>query len=186
MNVAHLENQSFIYGPGSRFVIWVQGCSLRCKGCWNFRMWGFEKKQEYSISQLLKMIAAENVEGITILGGEPLDQFEEVWQLCFECQKAGFSVMVFTGYESSEIECSDKVKIKSVADILITGRYDEKLRTLDHQWIGSTNQQILFLTDRYKDFEIENGNYMEIDIEEDGKLTVMGFPTSDMGLARLT
>ena len=69
MNVAHLENQSFIYGPGSRFVIWVQGCSLRCKGCWNFRMWGFEKKQEYSISQLLKMIAAENVEGITILGG---------------------------------------------------------------------------------------------------------------------
>jgi len=89
--------------------------------------------------------------------------------------------MVFTGYELSEIRNSDKVKIMSVADILITGRYDEKLRTLNHQWIGSTNQQILFLTDRYKDFGIENGNYMEIDIEENGKMTILGFPTSDMG-----
>lgn len=140
-------------------------------------MWSFEKHEEYSISQLIKMIAAENVEGVTILGGEPLDQFDEILQFCSECQKAGFSVMLFTGYELSEIENSDKVKIKSVADILITGRYDESLRTLDHQWIGSTNQQILFLTDRYKNFKIINGNYMEIDIEENGKMTILGFPT---------
>jgi len=181
MNVAHLENQSFIYGPGSRFVIWVQGCSLHCKGCWNFRMWSFEKREEYSVTQLFEMAIAEKVEGITILGGEPLDQIDEVFQLCTECKKTGLSVMVFTGYELSEIRNSDKVKIMSVADILITGRYDEKLRTLNHQWIGSTNQQILFLTDRYKDFGIENGNYMEIDIEENGKMTILGFPTSDMG-----
>ena len=86
--------------------------------------------------------------------------------------------MVFTGYEMSEIDNSDKSSIKSVSDILIVGRYDVNLRTLDSQWIGSTNQQILFLTARYADYEMQNANYMEIDIDKNGSYTVLGFPTN--------
>lgn len=176
MNVAHIEENSFIYGPGCRFVIWVQGCSIHCKGCWNSQMWSFEKNVEYSVSELLSLIEAEKVEGITILGGEPLDQFEDVYTLCAECQKRGLSTMVFTGYELSEIDNSEKSKIKSVADILIVGRYDERQRTIDNQWIGSTNQQIMFVSNRYSDYKIDNGNYIEVNIEDDGKYTFLGFP----------
>lgn len=176
MNIAHIEPQSFIYGPGCRFVIWVQGCSIHCKGCWNQKMWSFDIKKEYSLSELIKMILSEKIEGVTILGGEPLDQFDEVFLLCKECQNYGFSTMVFTGYELEEIEKSEKSIIKSVTDILITGRYDEKLRTIDNQWIGSTNQQILFLSERYADYKIKNANYMEISIEKDGRCTILGFP----------
>ena len=166
MNVAHIEINSYIYGPGCRFVIWVQGCSLRCKGCWNSEMWSFDSREEFSIAELLKMVSMASVEGITILGGEPLDQFDEVFILCKKCQAKGFSTMVFTGYEIAEIENSNKSAIKSVADILITGRYMESRRTTSHQWIGSTNQQILFLTERYKGYKIEDSNYVEIDIKK--------------------
>lgn len=179
MNVAHIEEKSFIYGPGCRFVIWVQGCSLRCKGCWNSEMWSFEKKSEISVQELLRMIVAEKVEGITILGGEPLDQFGDVYALCTECRKRDLSTMVFTGYELSEIDNSEKSIIKSVTDILIVGRYKERLRTIDNQWIGSTNQRILFLSSRHKDYIICDTNYMEIDIDESGKCTFLGFPSED-------
>ncbi len=179
MNVAYIEEKSYIYGPGCRFVIWVQGCSIRCKGCWNREMWSFEKNIEYTVVELVKMIVAENVEGITILGGEPLDQLSDVYNLCFKCQQLGLSTMVFTGYELSEIDNTDKSIIKTVSDILIVGRYDESIRTIEKQWIGSTNQQILFLTKKYADYEIQDANYMEIDIEENGKCTFLGFPDTE-------
>ena len=179
MNIAHIEEQSFIYGPGCRYVIWVQGCSLHCKGCWNKEMWSFDKHHEYTIQQLFSMISNENVEGITILGGEPLDQFDEVYALCRKCKQKNISTMVFTGYELTEITSSKMASIKGVVDILITGRYIESLRTIDNQWIGSTNQQIIFLSDRYSDYKIINANYMEIDIDEDGKCTILGFPEKE-------
>ena len=179
MNIAHIESQSFIYGPGCRFVIWVQGCSIHCKGCWNTQMWCFDKNQELSVERLFDMIVEENVEGITILGGEPLDQFEEVYKLCEICKSCGFSVMIFTGYELFEIDQTEKQKIKSVSDILIVGRYMQEYRTLERQWIGSTNQEILFLSDRYRNYKLENGNYIEVDIDENGKSTILGFPKND-------
>ena len=181
MNIAHIEEISYIYGPGTRFVIWVQGCSIRCKGCWNREMWSFEKRSEYTIEELLNMIRFQGnaIEGITILGGEPLDQFCEVHALCLECQHIGLSTMVFTGYELFEIDNSEKSKIKSVTDILIVGRYDESKRTLYNQWIGSTNQQVLFLTKRYNN-NIKNKNYVEVNIDENGALTLLGFPTKEL------
>lgn len=88
--------------------------------------------------------------------------------------------MVFTGYELSEIDNSEKSKIKSVADILIVGRYDENKRTLYKQWIGSTNQHVLFMTDRYDSSIIEDQNYVEIDIDENGTVVMLGFPTDEV------
>lgn len=178
MNIAHIEESSFIYGPGRRFVIWVQGCSIHCKGCWNKGMWSFEDKVILSIRNLLHKIETEKeiIDGITLLGGEPLDQFAEVSELLIECKKLGMSTMLFTGYEMIEIEEKQMSLIFDNLDILITGRYDKTKRTLNHQWIGSTNQQIHFLTDRYANYKIENNNYTEVTINEDGRTTILGFP----------
>lgn len=139
-------------------------------------MWGFEKKAEYSVSELLGLIEVKKVEGITILGGEPLDQLQEAYELCLECQRVGLSTMVFTGYELSEIDSTEKKIIKSVSDILVVGRYDENRRTIDKQWVGSTNQQVLFLSNRYSDYKMDDANYIEINIEDNGKCTLLGFP----------
>ncbi len=178
MNIAHIEEGSFIYGPGRRFVIWVQGCSIRCKGCWNTEMWAFEDKTILSVQVLLQKIENEKelIDGITLLGGEPLDQFSEVSELLIECRKLGLSTMLFTGYEKKEIAEKQMTLMLDNLDILITGRYDKAKRTMNHQWIGSTNQEIHFLTDRYADYEIKNNNYTEITINADGSTTILGFP----------
>lgn len=178
MNIAHIEEHSFIYGPGCRFVIWVQGCSIHCKGCWNKEMWSFKAKNEIPVAELVKKIIAEAniIDGITLLGGEPLDQFYEVSGLLVECKKLGLSTMLFTGYEMAEIEEKRMTSVIENLDILITGRYEKNKQTMNHQWIGSTNQQIHFLTDRYANYEIVNKNYIEISINDDASLTILGFP----------
>jgi anaerobic ribonucleoside-triphosphate reductase activating protein len=178
MNIAHIEEQSYIYGPGCRFVIWTQGCSIRCKGCWNRSMWDFTPKTEVSALRLFEKILQyqDTVEGITLLGGEPLDQYEETLLLIRLCAGAGLSSMLFTGYEMAEIREKDMAAITENLDILITGPYEKQKRTLYHQWIGSTNQEIHFLTDRYNNYKIKNANYTELVIAEDGSLTILGFP----------
>jgi anaerobic ribonucleoside-triphosphate reductase activating protein len=178
MNIAHIEEHSFIYGPGCRFVIWVQGCSIHCKGCWNKEMWSFDDKTNLSVEELLSKIEGEKdfIDGITLLGGEPLDQFDEVSELLIESRKLGLSTMLFTGYEMTEIAENQMTSILDNLDILITGRYDKTKRTMNHQWIGSINQEIHFLTDRYAEYKIENNNYTEITINADGSTTILGFP----------
>lgn len=180
MNIAHIEEQSFIYGPNCRFVIWVQGCSIRCKGCWNTEMWSFGKNKMLSVEELVLKIKKELdvIEGITLLGGEPLDQYLEVMELLSMCKEMNLSTMLFTGYEMDEIHSKQMDLIFNKVDILVTGRYDITKRVLNYQWIGSTNQQIHFLTDRYANFRIQNSNYIEIVINEDGSITILGFPES--------
>lgn len=178
MNIAHIEEHSFIYGPNCRFVIWVQGCSIRCKGCWNREMWAFDNKTILSVQDLLHKIEVEKelIDGITLLGGEPLDQFVEVSNLLIECRKRGLSTMLFTGYEMTEIIENGMSSIFENLDILITGRYDKSKRTMYHQWIGSTNQQIHYLTSRFDGLKVENNNYIEITISDSGSITILGFP----------
>jgi anaerobic ribonucleoside-triphosphate reductase activating protein len=178
MNVAHIEEQSFIYGPGCRFVIWTQGCSIRCKGCWNEAMWDFTPKQELFVASLFAKITAhkDKIEGVTLLGGEPLDQYTETVELVRLCKNAGLSTMLFTGYEMDEIIKKDMAGIRENLDILITGRYDERKRTISRQWIGSTNQTIHFLSSRYKNYKMHDANYIELSIDEDGAIEILGFP----------
>lgn len=127
MNVAHIEKQSFIYGPGCRYVIWVQGCSIRCDGCCNKEMWSFDNRIVLSIEEILQDINSKinYIDGITLLGGEPLDQFDEVSKLILECKKICLSIMLFTGYELKEIKSKKMDSILKHIDILITGRYDK-------------------------------------------------------------
>ncbi|GHU30653.1 anaerobic ribonucleoside-triphosphate reductase-activating protein [Spirochaetia bacterium] len=178
MNVAHIEEQSYIYGPGCRFVIWTQGCSIHCKGCWNQSMWAFEPNTIISVETLFEKICTEIglIEGITLLGGEPLDQYEESFTLIQKCKHAGLSVMLFTGYELTEIYAKKMTGVFDYTDILITGRYEEEKRTLNHQWIGSTNQEIYVLSDHYKNYQKIDTNYIEISIENNGSITILGFP----------
>lgn len=145
-------------------------------------MWSFKPKRELSTTDLFELIQlqGDSIEGITLLGGEPLDQFEEVSELFQLCKTVGISTMLFTGYEPEEIREKQMVEILNYTDILITGRYQERLRTINRQWIGSTNQEIQFLSDRYRNYELKDSNYVEISIDDFGKVEVFGFPTKTL------
>ncbi len=181
INVAHIVAESNIYGPGMRSVVWMQGCSLHCPGCWNKEMWPNISKQLYTVDELWSKLnlSSERVEGITLLGGEPLDQASATRAIARRAQEEGLSLVLFTGYELDEIVGRGLDDILSYVDILITGRYVERLRTLEHQWIGSTNQVIHFLTPRYNESIVQNANYLELEINKDGSLSLLGFPDDE-------
>jgi len=178
LNLYHIEECSHIYGTGKRTVLWFQGCKLHCTGCWNTQMFSFNPKELYIPSSLLKKILKykDNIEGISLLGGEPLDQnIDELKEFLRLVVEHNLSVMLFTGYEALEIKkYSD---LLDYVDVLVSGRYKENLRTTEHYLIGSTNQKIEFLSSRYSESDmLKNANYQEIIIDSDGTERLLGFP----------
>lgn len=178
-NLAHVENSSHIYGPGVRYVIWFQGCALGCKGCWNKEMWSFKNKQLIHKTQLLERILKTiNIQGVTFLGGEPLHQADNLWWLIEEIrQRSSLSIFLFTGYEEAELLQRNQLpKILSLCDIIAIGRYDERRRNINQQWIGSDNQRVIYPRNSREITQPEDINQVEIIIQKDERFRVLGFP----------
>ena len=102
INIAEILETSKIYGPGDRFVIWVQGCAIRCKGCWNQKMHSFEQKNLWHYNDLFeRILSVSGIEGITFLGGEPLHQSKPLLKLVRKIKKHGLTIMLYTGFQKN-------------------------------------------------------------------------------------
>ena len=182
--------RSSIYGPGRRSVIWVQGCSLGCEGCWNDDLWPFEGGYETNVRDIIDSIDTEEVEGLTLLGGEPLQQPKATLRLIEEARSAGLTTMLYTGFEPHELGGAASEALL-LSDIAVVGRYEQSRRDSSLRWRGSSNQRVLLVSDRYQDLVIEEANEVEVHMHEDGSLEVVGYPTGEllrdlMDLANLT
>ncbi|MFM7152091.1 MAG: 4Fe-4S cluster-binding domain-containing protein, partial [Gemmataceae bacterium] len=125
-------------------------------------------------------------EGITLLGGEPLAHARGAAALASSVQQMGMTVMVFSGYlleEARESQDPHVGELLQHTDILVDGKYDRDLPETKRRWIGSSNQRIHFLTNRYQmDESWSKSNTLEIRLKG-GSLTVNGFPSgSAVGL----
>ncbi|UYM15897.1 4Fe-4S single cluster domain-containing protein [Endozoicomonas euniceicola] len=178
LNIAHIQPSSQIYGPGDRFVIWLQGCTLACKGCWNTAMWPHKANQLIEREELIKEIIAErDIAGITLLGGEPLQQTNNLYWLLESLSESSLDVMLYTGYELTELASMPVAQqVLAHVDILVAGRYREELRNPSLLWRGSTNQKIHFLSPKYDRTIIKECNQVEIHIDEFGGLVELGYP----------
>ncbi|CDE89486.1 TPA: anaerobic ribonucleoside-triphosphate reductase activating protein [Candidatus Gastranaerophilales bacterium HUM_20] len=167
-----------VEGVGTRFAIWVQGCSLHCKGCANSHMWDKEGGTTYDTKDFIELIKQykDRVEGITWLGGEPLEQIEAVTEISKAVQEIGLSVILFTGYEYSALKDNkDFQELIKYVDILIDGRYEQDKTDYSRAWVGSSNQNYYFLTDRYNQKVItECKNKIEVRISPDNKVVMTG------------
>ncbi len=177
LRIGHILPRAHIYGPGLRFTIWLQGCTLACKGCWNKQFWPEEGGQIMEIEQIVTEIIEADVEGITFLGGEPLQQAEAVLELINRVKEIGKTVFLYTGYNKNEFddimsECAEK------SDILIAGRYVEQKRDLHLRWRGSSNQIIEFPTGHYSDLDLTEVREVELHING-GNAQLYGYPTEE-------
>ena len=165
-------------GPNARFCIWVQGCSLHCKGCANYAMWDKDGGTIYNVEELIELIKSykDKIEGITFLGGEPLEQIEAVTEISKAVQKMGLSVLVFTGYKYSEL--SERKEFKELTkhiDILIDGKYEEDKQDFSRPWVGSSNQNYYFFSDRYNESIITKyKNKIELRIDKNNNISLNG------------
>jgi hypothetical protein len=121
------------------------------------------------------------IEGITLVGGEPFLQARACAELCEAVKEHGLSVMVFTGYTLEELhESSDGqwARLLATIDLLVDGRYERDRPDRRRRWIGSANQKVCFLSDRYapNDPQFEEPNCVEIRLDGEGGLQVNGWP----------
>ncbi len=173
-------------GPGRRFALWFQGCPLRCPGCCNPEMLPFAGGQTMRLAEVIEQVqiavARHAVEGITLLGGEPMAHALGAARLAQQVQSWNQTVMVFSGYTLEEIGgMADPAVHELLAhtDILVDGQYVRELPETRRRWIGSANQRVHFLTDRYRadDPCWQRPNTLEIRLTG-REVTINGFPAS--------
>jgi anaerobic ribonucleoside-triphosphate reductase activating protein len=152
LRVAQLVPRTGAEGPGLRFALWVQGCSLRCPGCCNPEMFAPGRGRETDVEALAaRVLATPGLEGLSLLGGEPFEQAPAAAALAARVRAAGLSVMVFSGFTLEELRARpDAAALLAQTDLLVDGRYDRTQPESQRRWIGSRNQRLHFLTDRYR------------------------------------
>ena len=177
ISVHSLLSQSRANGPGRRAVVWLQGCTLNCPGCFNPETHDIDGGTIMDTDDLAREIISlrHGVEGITISGGEPFLQPKALRRLLAHIRSdSSLSVLIFSGYRRKEIEEMQHGRaILSMTDILIDGRYDTTLH-LGAGLLASSNQRIHFLTDRYSPSDLEDTPPFEVLIDSAGAVTVTG------------
>ena len=166
-------------GPGRRFGVWVQGCRLGCPGCFNPETHDPSGGYPVEVRDLLRQIASAGgeVEGVTVSGGEPLEQAGALRAFLSALKaETGLSVVLFSGFTREEIEARpDGPAILARTDVLVAGPF-EAARRLGRGLRGSDNQAVHFLSGRYAAADLEGLPDAEIVIRPDGSVTRSGFP----------
>ncbi len=180
MRVAQIVPSTEAEGPGKRFAIWFQGCPLRCPGCCNPEFLSFRGGEEKSLEDVVDAMTSQvGIEGITLLGGEPFAHAEAAAALARSAKRIGLSVMVFSGYLLEDLRMKPDATAALLAqiDILVDGPFECDLPDLKRRWIGSTNQRIHFLTDRYRTDDPcwHRSNTLEIRVDSES-IRINGFP----------
>jgi anaerobic ribonucleoside-triphosphate reductase activating protein len=164
-----IEPRSRANGPGTRFVLWFQGCTLGCAGCFNPGTHAVGGREV-----AIDTIDFGDAEGISLSGGEPMQQPEAALALLRRARARGLSTLMFSGYTRAEIEAHPLgPAVLAELDVLIDGRYVAADR-LATGLRGSANQRIQLLTDRYALADVEATPVAEIRIGRDGQLVLTG------------
>jgi anaerobic ribonucleoside-triphosphate reductase activating protein len=162
-------------GPGWRSVVWVQGCSLGCPGCFNPQTHGREEAVEtLEVAEVMRRILATGTMGLTVSGGEPFQQADAVVVLLEEARAAGLSTLLFTGLAWEEVQRLPQApRILRSVDVLLAGRYVATQRVAT-ELRGSANKTLHLLSPRHTLEEIAAVPEAEALILPDGRVVLSG------------
>lgn len=167
-------------GPWLRSVLWVQGCALRCDGCFNPDFQPFAGGYEATVNEVIALLLAQtDTEGVSFSGGEPFAQAAALAEVAEAVRAAGKGVLIFTGYEIATLRASRNPgmqRLLAATDLIAAGPYRRDLPQR-HPLLASTNQELLYLTERYRGVEL-GPRRSEFRIGADGEVSVTGFPVA--------
>lgn len=169
-------------GPGRRAVVWVQGCSLGCRGCivpesWDPAARGTDVEPRALARSLLE---ADPDTHLTVSGGEPTDQSAAVAELLAEAHSLGRTTWVYTGHTLEELVSEARPEVLELlahTDVLVDGRFEIR-QAGAYVFRGSGNQRIIRLTDAISRNAALSGTpgKVELELDADGELVLMGIP----------
>jgi anaerobic ribonucleoside-triphosphate reductase activating protein len=205
LQVSRVHYPVTVLGVGRRLGLWVQGCALACVGCMARDTWDSGEGQAVEVARLAELwrqAVADGADGITVSGGEPLEQPSSlaalltlVTQIRGEATAPGglaegreLDILVYTGHEWAELDETQRAAA-GAADVLVTGRYQVGNPTT-LVWRGSENQRLLPLTPlgerRYAPHVDRRtaAPAVQVDLDDEGRLRIIGVPHAG-GMQRL-
>ena len=148
MRYNKIRKMDIANGPGVRVSIFMQGCMFNCKNCFNPETHDFNGGKEFTdetIEKVLNLCENENVEGLSILGGEPMhpNNIDGTTKLAqrFKERFPNKNLWAWTGYNFENY-----IKNKEIAkylDVLVDGLYVDELHSPILHWRGSSNQRVI-------------------------------------------
>src|SRR5690349_18731302 len=181
LNIAAVSARTHALGPGTRAVIWVQGCPLNCHGCLAPQWIPFVPALSRTPLEILDQLDLESIGGLTFSGGEPMEQAAGLAALVrLARQKKDLDLICFTGYRYERLlknpPNAGVSELLREVDVLIDGPFIQSLN--DSVGLrGSSNQRIIHLTSRLREYDLESSaRKVEITVT-DGELAFIGIPT---------
>lgn len=145
-------------GDGIRVVLFVSGCSHKCKGCHNPETWDsksgilFDKK---SMDEVCEELEKDYVDGLTLSGGDPLNEanLNDIYSVVTKVKDKfeDKTIWIYTGYTYNDLLADNSVvgqlrnKILEQCDVLVDGRFEQNLLSEEYPFAGSTNQKVIKL-----------------------------------------
>lgn len=150
MYYAQIRKFDTANGPGIRSTLFVSGCTHQCKGCFNHEYKHFRYGHPWTKEVEDRFIAHlknPNVHGVTILGGEPMDQVHDndLKDLVRRIkEETAQNIWIYSGYTFEEIMNHKKAReILNYCDVLVDGPFIEEQKDLTLRFKGSRNQRII-------------------------------------------
>lgn len=178
LNLATWLPRSRANGPGTRMILWVQGCPFRCPDCQNPENLEFRINQVMQVEQVWQTFqAAPDLEGISFSGGEPFAQAIALGKLAQLVRSVDKTVVCWTGYRLEQL-LSGKIQgaqdLLQYVDLLVDGLY-VKQEAGNYSLRGSANQTLHFLSGRIQEQDLADIPRQEW-IMNGETLTYTGFP----------
>ena len=143
---AKIKKMDIANGPGIRVSLFVQGCNFHCKGCFNKETWAFDGGKEWTKEiedEFIKLCKMPHIDAISILGGEPLQQDDDLLHLLQRLKnEVKKKISVWTGYTIENIP-EEKKELLEYIDELTDGQFMDDLHDPKLKFKGSSNQRLL-------------------------------------------
>lgn len=182
LSVARIADHSAVLGPGTRTVIWTQGCPLRCRGCIAAETHPFDGGEPVAVSTLAERVLSNDVDGVTFSGGEPFVQARALVRMVdrLRARDPEFSVMSYTGFRLEYLQrrgSQDQLDLLARCDVLVDGPYVARWHA-SLLWRASTNQRLISLTGKHPlpDAANDRSAGLELELESDGSFALTGVP----------
>lgn len=180
MHYSTIKDCDIANGIGVRITLFVSGCTNHCKNCFQPQTWDFdfgEPFTEETEEKLLEMLKPDYINGLTLLGGEPMEPQNQRALVPFLKRVREVypnkNIWCFTGFtyevlktDGSHPRCEVTDEMLSLIDVLVDGRYVDELKDLTLQFRGSSNQRLIDM----------------VKTRENGEVTLL--PNNDRTLAR--
>ncbi len=157
MYYGNIKNCDIANGIGVRVTLFVSGCTNRCKNCFQPETWDFCYGQPFTADteqQLISMLSADYINGLTLLGGEPMEPQNQRGLLpflkCVRQQLPQKTIWAYSGFtleelrrEGTHAHCEVTEELLSLLDVLVDGRFVEELKDISLRFRGSSNQRLI-------------------------------------------